>query len=105
MKLPAIKLDSKLWIVIYIAVGLGIGFCYLPAREHMASQTAWAWIIKSNITFNFILIFFIWGLLCDKISKEKGWKTNGKRSWIMFFIGIVLLVFVFRFLGGMPTRW
>ena len=104
MKL-SIKITDKLWRLVYIAVGLGAGFSYMPAREHMSSQSAWVWIIKSNITFNFILIFFIWGMLSDRISKDKGWSTTGRKSWLLFFIGIAVLIFVFRTLGDYPTRW
>jgi len=105
MKLPAIQMTNKRWALVYIAVGLGVGFSYLPARTHMASQWAWTWIVKSNVTLNFILIFFIWGLLTDKISKDRGWSTSGKKSWGLFLVGIVFLIFVFKYLGGYPTRW
>ena len=105
MKLPAIQMTNRKWALVYIAVGLGIGFSYIPARTHMISQWAWTWIVKSNVTLNFILIFFIWGLLCDKISKERGWSTSGSKSWLLFLVGIIALIFIFKVLGGYPTRW
>jgi len=105
VKLPAMQMTNKRWALVYIAVGSGVAFSYIPARTHMASQWAWTWIIKSNVTLNFILIFFIWGILCDKLSKERGWSTSGRRSWLLFALGIVLLIFVFKYLGGYPTRW
>ena len=105
MKLPAIVMTNKKWALVYVAVGLGVAFSYIPARTHMISQWAWTWIIKSNITINFILIFFIWGMLSDRISKDKGWSTTGRKSWLLFFVGIAVLIFVFRALGGYPTRW
>ena len=100
MKVPAIQMTNKRWSLVYVAVGLGVAFSYIPARTHMASQWAWTWITKSNVTLNFILIFFIWGLLCDRISKDKGWSTSGSESWLLFILGIIALV-----LGGYPTRW
>jgi hypothetical protein len=101
----AIKMTDKIWKLIYIAVGAGVIASYIPAREHMANQSAWAWIIQSDTTFNFILIFFIWGVFSDKIAKEKHWGTNSKKCWIFFFTGIISLVMIFKLIGGMPTRW
>lgn len=89
----------------YIVAGVGVGLSYFPAKAHMIAQDAWIWVVKSNVTVNFILLFFIWGMLTDRISKDKGWSTNGMKSWGMFFVGIIVLVTIFTVFGGYETIW
>jgi hypothetical protein len=89
----------------YIIAGVATGIAYLPARAHMIAQNAWLWVIQSNVTLNFVLIFFIWGMLTDRISKDRGWKTSSLKSWMLFFIGIAVLITIFSVIGGYETRW
>lgn len=103
--IKSIKFSKRMWIVLYVAVAALVVLAYEPAKQYMISQDPWAWIIQSNITLNFVLIFFIWGVLTDRISVERGWGTNSKKSWGLFFIGLLALIAMFKFLGGYPTRW
>ena len=65
----------------------------------MIVQDAWLWIIKSNVTFNFILFYFLWGLASDKFTKHMPkWK-----GWLIFGIGLLIISSVFKFAGGMET--
>lgn len=103
MKELLVKHRNKLHGLAYATIGLLAIFLYLPAREHMIVQDAWIWIIKSNITFNFILLFFIWGFTSDRIAKSRGWKINGIKSWTLFAVGLVALILIFKFVGGYKT--
>lgn len=93
-----------LWVWYAVAGAVAI-ISYVPARAFMLAQDAWAYIIESNITLNFVLIFFIWGLLTDRISKDKGWDTNSRKSWGLFFVGLVGLILFFNLIGGYTARW
>lgn len=96
---PVIK--QRAFPILYIVIAIVAGLSYLPAREVMKLQTAWVWVIKSDITLNFVVLFFLYGYLCDKFTK--GWSK--KRAWLVWGIGLAVLIFIFRFLGNMPTIW
>lgn len=87
--------------VSYFIIAVLATILYLPAREHMIVQDAWIWIIKSNVTFNFILFFFLWGIISDKYTKHmKKWQ-----GWLIFSVGLVAIVLMFHFWGGYETIW
>lgn len=101
MRVLLSKHKNKLWIPAYILVGALAIYLYFPAKEHMIVQDAWIWIIKSNVTFNFILFFFIYGVILDKITK----KMSRKKAWAILIAGAVLIVVAFQFAGGYETIW
>ena len=101
MKASLAKYSRVLWILGYTVAGAAAILFYVPAREHMIVQDAWVWIIKSNVTFNFILFFFLWGMLSDKMTKKLAkWK-----GWLVWGIGLIIIVLAFHFLGGYETIW
>lgn len=101
IKEKVLKYITPLYITGYITVGLLMILLYVPARTHMIVQDAWIWIIKSNVTFNFILFFFMWGIISDKFTKSMPkWK-----SWAIFLIGLAIIVLTFHYAGGYETIW
>lgn len=94
------KVQSK-WITVscYILIFIAVVLLYVPTREEMIAQTAWVNIIKSTFTLNVLLAFFVWGIMIDKLTR----KLPRKISWAIWGIGIVALVLIFKFVGGLPT--
>ena len=85
--------------VIYTLLGIAMLLSYSPAREVMKAQTAWLWVVKSTVTLNFVLLFFLCGWASDRLTKG----MSRKRSWLIWAVALVVLVVALHFLGGMPT--
>lgn len=85
--------------VVYVILAVLIGLAYMPARAIMIKQETAFNVILSNVTLNLVLLYGIWGLFIDKATKNKPrWF-----GWTVFFVGLVVLTLIFRFLGGMET--
>ena len=93
------KNRNKLFVASYIFAGAVAAVSYLHAKEAMIVQDAWIWIIKSNVTFNFILFLFLWGLVADKYTKH----MPKKKGWLIWGVGFIIIILIFRFIGGMET--
>jgi len=95
-----LKLKSKLFLpLLFIAFAGMCGGFYMSARSIMIVQNTWLYIMESNVTLNFALLFFLWGIACDKFTKGKG----RAYQWIVFGIGVAVLILFFRFVGGYET--
>ena len=72
---------------------------YIDAREVLVSQDAWVRVVKSKMTFNFILMAYLIGHLADrgKLAKTK------KGNWMMWVAGIGALI-LFQTLSMWGTR-
>lgn len=85
--------------VVYVVLAVLIGLAYMPARAIMIRQETAFNVILSNVTLNLVLLYGIWGLFIDKVTRNKPrWF-----GWTVFFIGLAVLTLIFRFLGGMET--
>ena len=71
----------------------------MEARANMITQNTWLYIIESNITLNFVLFLFMWGVVSDRITKGKPRKVQ----WIVFGVGMIAIILFFRFVGDFPT--
>lgn len=96
-------LKSKLPIIIYAVLAITLIFTYLPAINNIKNQNAWLYVIESNVTINFLLLFYMYGHFADYFCKKRGWGYNDKKSWLLWGIGIIVLLLVFRNIGGMET--
>jgi len=105
MKIKALRFTNRHWVALYTLVGLATIILYFPARAHMIVQDAWIYVVQSPVSLNFIFLFGLWGIVSDKISRRFGWKTNSKKSWAMFAIGLASLILFFKFIGGYETIW
>ena len=92
-------LVRRAYPIIYIVLGVGVVVSYFPAREVMKLQTAWMWVVKSDVTLNFVVLFFLYGLGCDKLTRQ----MSRKKRWWVWAVGLVLLIIAFATVGGMPT--
>lgn len=86
------------WVT-YLILGLAIVFSYSPIREIMINQEGSFMAIMSGLTLNIILLYFIWGVASDKLTKGK----SKRFGWTVFFIGLFVLTLTFRFVGGLET--
>jgi hypothetical protein len=87
--------------ICYILIAIFAIFSYLPVRDAMIVQSAWIWIVNSQVTLNLIALFFLYGLLSDRYTK----KMSKKKGWLIWAIGFVILVLILRFSGGISTRF
>lgn len=98
IKVPE-AIRQRAFPILYVLVAIVAGLFYLSAREIMKVQTAWVWVVRSDITLNFVVLFFLYGLLCDRYTKGQ----SKKKSWVIWGGGLAILVLAFKFLGDMPT--
>lgn len=85
--------------VIYSLLILTTVSGYWFVREVMTDQQTWFLAMKSNITLNFVLLFFFYGILCDRLTK----KVSKKKAWMVWGGGLLILLLFFRFVGGYET--
>lgn len=97
------KIQSKLAIIIYTVLALTLVVTYIPAIINIKNQDAWLYVIESNVTINFLLLFYLYGCFADYFCKKRGWSYNDKKSWLVWGIGIIILLVIFRNIGGMET--
>ena len=85
--------------VLFIALATSCGLSYLSARSIMVAGNTWLYIVESNVTLNFVLFLFMWGLMSDRITKGKSKTTQ----WAVTLLGILALFAFFRFVAGYET--
>lgn len=85
--------------IIYAVVAILVVVAYPFAQALMATNYPWFYIIQSNITLNFVILFFLWGVVSDIYTKGKSKKTQ----WIVFAVGLIALVLFFKVIGKFPT--
>jgi hypothetical protein len=86
-----------LYYTALIAVAI-FGYQYMV--KDMTNQSPIAWVLKSNITLNLILLVFGWGVVSDNLAKDKKWGKT--KSWVVFLIGLFVIMVTLR-LAGMST--
>jgi hypothetical protein len=97
------KIPKMLWVFI-ISIGVIVSYNY--AVDIMKTQIIADRVSISNVTFNLILLYFIWGMMADKISKRKGWDEHKNTKWkgyALAVFGCIMLGMFFRFVGGYET--
>lgn len=80
---------------IYIILGIIVAASYVPAQNIMKAQTAWIWVKSSTVTLNFVILFFLYGVVCDRMTRGMA----RKKSWAIWAGGLALLILFLRFLG------
>jgi hypothetical protein len=92
--------SSRWWYpAIYSLIIVTAASGYWFVRSVMIDQQTWFVVLKSNITLNFVLLFFLYGVLCDKITK----RVSKKKAWMVWGAGLLILLLFFRFVGGYET--
>ena len=83
----------------YVTIGCLMIPAYWYGRDTMLWFDSYVTITKTNMTLNFLLLFFFYGVLCDRLTK----KMSKRKGWIIWLIGLVLIMILFRFVGGYAT--
>lgn len=97
-RLKQMAKKDKYILLYYAIIAVIIGVCYLPAKSVMIRQTAWIETVKSNVTLNFVLFFFLFGVVCTKLTRN----MPRRRAWLIWGIGLLTLIVLFRS-AGMDT--
>ena len=92
-------MNRKLMTVAYILIGILI----IPAYWHGLKTLTWfdstLTITTSNMTVNFLLLFFLYGVVCDRATR----KMSKRKGWTIWIVGLIILLVIFRFVGGYET--
>jgi uncharacterized membrane protein YcjF (UPF0283 family) len=80
-------------------LAVATGLTYLIARDMMITTRPWLYVVQSNVTLNFVLFLFGWGVTSEQLTKGK----TRRAQWIVFGIGMIAIILFFKFVGGFPT--
>ena len=97
-KMASLLNKIPIWAV-YIAIAIGVVLSYQLVRATLIVQDIWIFVIKSNVTLNFVLLLFLWGVTADKWTK----KMSKKKGWLIWGIGFLVIIVVYKFIGGYET--
>jgi len=98
-------IKRRMHIISYTVLFIGLCIWYIPSINIMRNQDAWLYVIKSDITINFLLLFYLWGHFSDVYCKKKGWTLKDKRGWLVWGAGLILLILFFNIVGGYTAIW
>lgn len=90
------KIPVWVWYVLIVSFAI---LSYAPAKALLTTQDAVVTVIKSPITVNFVLLLFLWGLVADKVTK----RVSRRKGWLLWLVGFVAIILVYRFIGGYET--
>lgn len=89
------------WLVSYSSLILLIAISYVPIQRIIKDQSSSFVLIISNITLNLILLFGLWGLVSDKLTK----KMPKWVGWAIFFAGLFAMNLFLIKGAGFETRF
>ena len=81
------SIPIQYWYVLLVVL---VVLWYIPARDVMISQDAWVRVVKSKLTFNFVLSLGLLGYLADKGKLAKTKKRNNL-MWVLGTAGLITL--------------
>jgi len=90
---------NTMMLTVYIITGCLIIPAYWYGHSIMTWFAPYIMVYKADATLNFFLLFFLYGVLCDKMTK----KMSKRKGWIIWGAGLVILMLFFRFAGGYAT--
>jgi hypothetical protein len=91
---------KKIPISVYFAlITLLLIPCYYYGWNILTNTITSYLSVMSNITVNFVLFLFLYGIIVDKYTK----KMSKRKGWLIFIIGFIILVLFFKYVGGMET--
>jgi hypothetical protein len=88
------------YLVSYIIVGVIAVASYYFVRQMFIANSAWSFIKTSQITFNLVILFGLWGGFHHLLIKTKSPVLN-----IVVLIAGFILIFVILKLAGLRTIW
>lgn len=85
--------------VAYIVLGILLVPAYWYGRETMIWFAPYIMVYETYTTLNFFLLFFLYGVACDRMTRH----MSKRKGWLIWIAGLVLLMVMFRFVGGYET--
>ncbi len=74
---------------------------YIYGRSILISQDTTYTVFNSMLTVNIVIVFFIIGTAIDKYTKNMPkWK-----GWGIWAVGTLLMILMFKYVGGLETWW
>ena len=89
------------WLVLYSAIVLAVGLSYLSVQRIIIDQSSSFTTVISNITLSLILLFGMWGIISDKMTK----RLPKWAGWTIFFVGLFCMVIFLAKGAGFETRF
>ena len=89
------------WLAIYALIAILFIVSYITIHSMIIDQSCYFTMTISNITLNLLLLFFMWGIISDRLFK----RLPRKVGWLLWGAGTMLLILFFKFVGGYDTRW
>ena len=86
-------------LAVYIILGVLLVPAYWFGREAMIWFAPYIMVYEANVTLNFLLLFFFYGIACDRMTKH----MSRRKGWFIWLTGLVILMIFFRFVGGYET--
>jgi uncharacterized membrane protein len=85
--------------VYYWVIGILFVPAYIYGHSVLLDPKTYYVAILSTVTVNFVLFLFWYGVVMDKVTK----KMNKWVGWLLWGIGFIGLIMVFKYIGGMET--
>ena len=89
------------WIALYSLLAIGAIASYPSAHKIIIDQSCMFISVISNVTLNLILVFFMWGVIADRLTKRYP-KWIG---WTVWGIGMVCMILFLAKGAGIETRF
>ena len=91
------------WPAVYLGIAVVFGSSYAFVHTIIIDQACSFWAIISNVSLNLILLFFLWGVMVDRIS----WVQSKPRwvGWALFFAGLLAIITFMSEVSGLETRF
>ena len=99
MKSKLYRITHSCWFLWVCAVSLAVAaVCFYPAvRSWLLDQSTIYTSVISNVTVNFVLLFFLIGVGVDVVEKQRKWsKTKGM---VVLVVVLMIVIVLFRLLG------
>lgn len=75
---------------------------YPIIRERMLNQSAVYTSVKSNLTVNFLLGMYLYGVVIDRWVQSRIGKVKG---WLVWTAGVAVIVVSLKYVFGWATWW
>ena len=97
MRVVLSRLVHFRWFFCVVLLTIATSIFYFVVRGWFLNQSATYTSVISDITVNFILLFFLIGVSVDVIGKQRKWsRTKGN---VVLVVVLMVVILLFRLLG------
>lgn len=89
------------WLATYGAIALLFVVSYTTIYNTIIDQSCYFIMTISDITLSLLLLLFMWGIVVDRSFA----RLSSRKRWLIWGIGMMVLILFFKFIGGYETRW